>query len=191
MKTIINILGGTGSGKSTLGRELAGDGGVEYRGFFPVDGKDEKVVWSLFPSKFAVAGNIGSGSDVITSLLATSPLVKYLLSLKDVKTVIVNPIRTSRTWSVDFIGSLGARVIYVFIATSYEENVRRVQGRRASHGRDDMSDNTLRNIKAFHNRAAGVAAYAEQQMVKRRDVFLRLGDKDSVAASVKKVRAIL
>jgi hypothetical protein len=191
LKTIVDILGGTGAGKSTLGRALAGEtGGVEYRAKFEVNGVYEPVVWSVFPAGFAVAGNIGSGSDAITSLLATSPLVEWLLAQRQVKTVIVNPIRTSRPWNVDFLGSLGARVGHVFLDISYEENVWRMTARRAGNGRVDMAENTLRNIRNFHRRAAGVAAYAEASLGPK-DIFLRLGDADTLAGSVKKIRGLL
>lgn len=185
MKTVVVILGGSGSGKTSLGLALGGPNGLQMD--LTVGAALEKSCRVIFPGGFALVGNLGRGSDHVSSMCARHLTVQLLLNLKNVKWVIVNSLRASKLWDVERMKELKAKVLYVHLDISLEENLRRISARRTKNEAGEMSDKTLANIKNFHARAAMVAKNAELTGGK----VLKLGDKDSLSTSVRKVKAAL
>lgn len=195
MKTIVNILGATASGKSSLGRELM-KGGVDHK----VDINVGKLVtYGLAPSGFAIVGNCNSGTDLISSREFEKRIIEFLYKRADVKCIIMNVVACSRDHNVDFLNKFNTRVVHVFFNLTSDEFVKRLRARRAARGKSDTDDasrggtfeKSVANQKDFIRRAAGVAAYARQALVAGRDTFIELKDKDSVKTATKKVMAVL
>jgi hypothetical protein len=170
-----------------LGLALGGPGGVQTDLKLEVGGKPEKSCQVIFPSGFALVGNLGRGSDHVSNMEARQRTIELLLSYPKVKFVIVNSLRASVKWDVDLITSLKAKILYVHLDISPQENLRRISARRDKNETGEMSEKTLNNVISFHERAAMVARAAENSGGK----ILKLVDKDSVVNSVKKLKAAL
>ena len=158
-KFLVIILGAGAVGKSTLTRELCGPDGKEYLVEFDVNGEKEKAKYSLFPSGFSIAGNIKNGSDSVSNMEARSLLVDMLFKRDDVQVVIVDGVRSSKKWDIDWVqnhfqGQI--KVIYAYFDLSEEENLRRLNQRRSDNGKEGLSDKTYQNMLAFRARAKGV-----------------------------------
>lgn len=172
MKTIIVILGAGASGKSTLSRGLCGSAAREY----VHGGLQEKYALG---GGFAVPGSLKNGSDSIGVMAKRAALVLELLKLREIDCVVLDGVRSSRLWDVDWVQALpNVAVLYVHIELSEAENIQRLMRRRAANGKVEhaLPEKTYANMLAFRRRAASVFAAARRAYNTRPAKFITFGD---------------
>jgi hypothetical protein len=189
MKCLITILGAGASGKSTLTRALCGSGGKEEVVFYNVEGKAEKAKFVLFPNGAAIAGNLQSTSDSVSSMEARSLLIQDLLKRPDVQFVVTDGVRSSKKWDVDWVQEkLDCAVVYVYLDIPLEENLRRLVARRAAKGKTEMNPKTYENMLAFRERAAFVWKSAIDTYKRQPVKFIKLIEGQTVQDWTREVK---
>ncbi len=105
----------------------------------------------------AAPGSLKNGSDSVSVMSTRSALVLDLLRRPDVNCVILDGVRCSRTWDVEWVRNLPEPVpaVYVWFGLSLEENERRLRQRRAANGitETELPAKTYANMLAFRKRA--------------------------------------
>lgn len=199
MKVLVTILGGASTGKSTLGRALLGVNPVESRyGAMIRVGCTVNVPFVHGTKGWSIVGNIGSGTDVISSTAARQDLTNYLLdsSEENAKYIIVNSVRSSGPVDVDWLRSNPRKFacLYVYLDLSEEECLRRLAARRMGNGKiGPLTETNIRNAKAFLRRARSVyqylsATYSSFDSAKHPVKIALVHDKDSVCQAAAVVR---
>lgn len=172
MKVLVTILGGASTGKSTLGRALLGANPVESRyGAMIRVGCTVNVPFVHGAKGWSIVGNIGSGTDVISSTAARQDLTNYLLdsSEENAKYIIVNSVRSSGLVDVDWprVNPRKFACLYVYLDLSEEECLCRLAARRTGNGKTGpLTETNIRNAKAFLRRARNVYTYLRKNATK-------------------------
>lgn len=192
-KIIINIIGPRGVGKSTLGAKLLGEDRTRASSrVILASGKETTVVYSTAAStKGLMLGTPNGGTDHCGSMLGGCELIKQWVTDTNINFIIVNPVRCSRSWNVNFFAGLQTRVVYVIFDVSFEEVIRRITPRRLAVGKSAvLSDAEILDLTSFYQRSKRVSEYAVA-MLRPQDTVVKLNDKDSLLISYKKVKALL
>jgi ABC-type cobalamin/Fe3+-siderophores transport system ATPase subunit len=177
-KCIVVVLGPGASGKSTLTRALCGPAAVEQ-----AHGElKEKFVTS--PNGYALPGTLKNGSDSVGVMATRAALVLWLLQQPGVRHVVLDGVRSSRRWDVDWVMGQRALALYVYFDISEEENVRRLLQRRKANGHEEaaLPEKTYQNMLNFRRRAKGVFLAAQQAYPAAGFVILEQEDAPATAA---------
>lgn len=156
-----------------------------------------KITCTLFGNGSAIIGNLKTGEDfsrehaALIRALAQTELMK----LKSVKVIVRNGVMVSKTWNVDWLGSLKFKfaALFVYLDISLEENERRLLQRRRANGivEDKLPVKTHQNMLSFRGRAKGVFMAAQQFYAKEPVDFLIIPETDSPERAAKKVWAAI
>lgn len=137
---------------------------------------------------FAVPGTLKNGSDSVGVMATRAALAQHLLALPNVRCVVLDGVRSSRRWDVDWVQVQGTAAVYAYLNISEKENVRRLLERRKANGHVEkqLPEKTYRNMLNFRRRAAGVFAAARQFFPSA--TFVELTEADDPATAARKVR---
>src|ERR1700690_4248265 len=106
-RCILVILGPGASGKSTLTRTLCGPIAREF------EHAELQETYVLAPREgFAVPGTLKNGSDSIGVVATRAAMVEELLKRSDVRCVVLDWVRSSRRWDVDWVQAQGVSAVY-------------------------------------------------------------------------------
>jgi energy-coupling factor transporter ATP-binding protein EcfA2 len=186
VKNIVILLGPGACGKSTLMQTLVGHDHIAEKVLNPTN--SIRCVYNMNKT-IAVPGTYKNGSDSIGMMADRAYLINWLLVHDTVKTIILDGVRTSKKWDVDWVCGLQPRphLIYVYFDIDRKENIRRLLERRRRNGikEKELPPSTYANMVAFRNRAKRVWEAAVERQVST-CIRLTTETPEQAAAAVRK-----
>lgn len=159
MSTLLHIIGAGATGKSTLTRGLLGEGAVDGNASISEAVPRAKYGASRDLCRYVV-GNLKNGTDSVSEMVTAAAIANWLLGLHRTSLVIVDGVRSSAKWCVDWAHSPECRathLAYAYLDLSLDETLERLRARRRGNGEsDELSEKTVANVRAFQRRAHGV-----------------------------------
>ena len=155
VSTLLHIIGAGATGKSTLTRGLLGPQACDQQ----EQGLPHGAKVAGAQGRYVV-GNLKNGTDSVSEMVVAAATANVLLQLRGVSLVIVDGVRSSAKWCVDWAHSPECRathLAYAYLDLSLDETLERLRARRRGNGEsDELSEKTVANVRAFQRRAHGV-----------------------------------
>lgn len=144
MKTLLVFLGASGTGKSTIRRELCGEPRKTSN--------SESTKVTLYKDKqYAVVGRHQDGSECVRSFHKLRSSISLAFMFRPV--VIIDTVRVSKTWYKNVLERHKEKLIVVYFNTSYKENLRRLRERRGLKPHTPLPESTIRGNKSDRKRS--------------------------------------